>query len=57
MTSFRFQGIWYNLMEGSEAARGPTTLTVDAPLEVITLYVLGGMILPFQEPAMNTVER
>ncbi|XP_050693743.1 sucrase-isomaltase, intestinal-like [Eriocheir sinensis] len=50
------QGVWYNLIEGSLAATGPTTLTVDAPLEVIPLYVRGGVILPFQEPSITTTD-
>nr|XP_045621913.1 sucrase-isomaltase, intestinal-like [Procambarus clarkii] len=50
------KGIWYDLVTGVATATGPTTLTVDAPLEVIPLYVPGGAILPYQVPALNTVE-
>lgn len=50
------QGAWYNLVEGSLAATGPVTHSVDAPLQVIPLYVRGGVILPFQESALNTVD-
>ncbi|XP_069159660.1 sucrase-isomaltase, intestinal-like [Procambarus clarkii] len=50
------EGIWYDLVTGVATATGPTTLTVDAPLEVIPLYVPGGTILPYQVPALNTVE-
>nr|XP_045622097.1 sucrase-isomaltase, intestinal-like [Procambarus clarkii] len=50
------KGIWYDLVTGVATATGPTTLTVDAPLEVIPLYVPGGAILPYQVPGLNTVE-
>lgn len=51
------QGEWYELVSGVRAASGPITNTVSAPLEVIPLFVRGGVILPYQEPSLNTVER
>ncbi|KAK8727326.1 hypothetical protein OTU49_009816, partial [Cherax quadricarinatus] len=50
------QGLWYDLVTGVQVASGPTTLTVDAPLEVIPLYVPGGTILPYQVPSISTTE-
>ncbi|KAG0725324.1 putative maltase-glucoamylase 2 [Chionoecetes opilio] len=50
------EGVWYNLVEGNFAAAGPVTLSIDAPLEVLPLYVRSGVILPFQEPSINTVD-
>ncbi|XP_071523342.1 sucrase-isomaltase, intestinal-like [Panulirus ornatus] len=50
------KGLWYHLVHGELAATGPSTQTVDAPLEVIPLFVPGGTILPYQVPSINTVE-
>lgn len=51
------QGIWYHIVPGFVAAIGPTTELANAPLEAIPIYVKGGSILPYQEPALTTVER
>lgn len=52
------QGLWYDLLtEEITFASGPAELEVDAPLEKIPVYVKGGSILPFQEPALTTEER
>ncbi|RXG51049.1 putative family 31 glucosidase C30D11.01c [Armadillidium vulgare] len=48
--------LWYDLLDGTLAAEGPTTLTVDAPIETIPLYVKGGSVLPYQSPSLTTVE-
>ncbi|XP_038050832.1 sucrase-isomaltase, intestinal-like [Patiria miniata] len=48
---------WYNYYDGMEVAfslRGTTT-TLEADLLTINLHVRGGYVLPFQEPAQNTV--
>ncbi|XP_037793117.1 maltase-glucoamylase, intestinal-like [Penaeus monodon] len=50
------QGLWYDLVYAKLVATGPTTQTVSAPLEIIPVYVRGGYILPYQVPALNTVE-
>lgn len=50
------QGLWYELKSGKLAASGPETKTVDAPLEVLPIYIPGGAILPWQEPGLTTVE-
>ena len=54
------QGNWYDLLTGnlvySDAVAGGD-LTVDAPLDAIPVFVRGGSILPWQEPATTTVER
>ncbi|KAK7082631.1 hypothetical protein SK128_006752 [Halocaridina rubra] len=50
------QGEWYDLKSGTLEATGPITQTVSAPLEVMPVFVSGGNILPYQEPALNTVE-
>ncbi|KAK3870746.1 hypothetical protein Pcinc_024052 [Petrolisthes cinctipes] len=50
------EGEWYELVSGIKAATGPITNTVSAPLEVIPLFVRGGVILPYQEPSITTTE-
>ncbi|XP_042876375.1 sucrase-isomaltase, intestinal-like [Penaeus japonicus] len=50
------QGRWYDLVYARLVATGPTTQTVYAPLDVIPVFVRGGQILPYQVPALNTVE-
>ncbi|XP_068224181.1 sucrase-isomaltase, intestinal-like [Palaemon carinicauda] len=50
------EALWYDLITGTLAATGPVTQTVEAPLEVIPVYVRGGSILPWQEPALTTHE-
>lgn len=50
------QGDWYDLKSGIKEATGPTSINIDAPLEKIPVYVRGGVILPYQEPALNTVQ-
>ncbi|ROT64340.1 alpha glucosidase [Penaeus vannamei] len=50
------QGLWYDLVYAKLVATGPTTQTVSAPLEIIPVFVRGGSILPYQVPALNTVE-
>ncbi|KAL7640683.1 UNVERIFIED_CONTAM: hypothetical protein RMT77_008958 [Armadillidium vulgare] len=50
------EGKWYDLLNGTVVAQGPITLTVDAPIDKIPLYVRGGSILPFQEPSITTTE-
>lgn len=54
---FAFQGRWYDLVYARLVATGPATQTVSAPLDVIPVFVRGGQILPYQVPALNTVER
>lgn len=50
------EGLWYDIQTEELAATGPASLEVDAPLEKIPVYVRGGAVLPFQEPALNTDE-
>ncbi|KAK7063114.1 hypothetical protein SK128_019864 [Halocaridina rubra] len=50
------EGKWYDLNTGVEVAEGPLTLTVPAPLEIIPVYAAGGVVLPYQEPAITTVQ-
>ncbi|XP_053395701.1 maltase-glucoamylase-like [Mercenaria mercenaria] len=45
---------WFNYFNGEEMSRN-TTVTVDAPRDVIPLFLRGGYILPTQDPANNTV--
>ncbi|KAK7081084.1 hypothetical protein SK128_022647, partial [Halocaridina rubra] len=47
-------GEWYDLRTGARVTSGPTTLTVPAPMEYIPVYVYGGNIIPYQEPALST---
>ena len=51
------QGLWYDLENGLHVATGPVSLSVDAPLDKIPVYVRSGKILPFQEPSVTTDER
>ncbi|KAK7073777.1 hypothetical protein SK128_024244 [Halocaridina rubra] len=48
------EGLWYELRYGVLTATGPITQTVNAPMEFIPLFIRGGAILPWQEPAENT---
>ncbi|XP_068225861.1 sucrase-isomaltase, intestinal-like [Palaemon carinicauda] len=50
------EGEWYDLETGQLVANGPTTLQIEAPLEVIPVFSRGGAILPCQEPALTTAE-
>ncbi|CAL4084533.1 unnamed protein product [Meganyctiphanes norvegica] len=50
------QGLWYDLENHNLAATGPVTLNVDAPLEVLPLYVRGGVMLAYQEPEVTTTK-
>ncbi|KAK3881009.1 hypothetical protein Pcinc_014524 [Petrolisthes cinctipes] len=51
------QGAWYDLVTGAPVVTGgPTNSRVQAPLEVLPLYVLGGVVLPFQHPALTTTQ-
>jgi len=42
------RGTWYDFASG-RAYTGPTNITVDAPLEVIPMFVRGGAIIPTQQ--------
>lgn len=50
------EDLWYDLETGTLAATGPSSQNVEAPLEKIPVYVRGGAILPFQEPAISTTQ-
>lgn len=47
------EGIWYDLHSGKRYAGG-TMIRVDAPLEVVPLFIRGGSIIP-EGPEMNYV--
>lgn len=49
-------GEWYDLRTGVKVATGPQSLRVSAPLEVIPVYAYGGIIIPYQVPALTTTE-
>lgn len=38
-------GLWYDFRSGN-AIQGPTTISVDAPLDVVPVFVRGGSVLP-----------
>ncbi|XP_052774040.1 sucrase-isomaltase, intestinal-like isoform X2 [Mya arenaria] len=46
---------WFDYYTGMEMEKTATTVTVDAPRDVIPLFWQGGYIIPTQEPANNTV--
>ena len=47
------KGVWYDYWTNRKF-EGPTTITVDAPLETVPMFVRGGAIIP-TGPAMNYV--
>ncbi len=47
------KGVWYDYWTNRKF-EGPTTITVDAPLETVPMFVRGGAIIP-SGPAMNYV--
>ena len=49
--------MWYDLVTAEMASTKAGSVTVDAPLTVIPVFIRGGAILPWQYPALNTVER
>ncbi len=50
------EGNWYDFCSGTLAATGPTTLTVDAPLDYLPIYVKEGTIIPlYNQPHIETL--
>ncbi|XP_027224882.2 sucrase-isomaltase, intestinal [Penaeus vannamei] len=51
------EGEWYDLQTGVRKASGPAhSEYVEAPLERIPVYARGGVAIPYQVPAHNTVQ-
>ena len=49
-------GVWYNYWTGNIAATGPTTITVNAPLDYLPIFVKEGTILPlYNQPHIETL--
>jgi hypothetical protein len=49
-------GNWYNFWTGVLTASGPTTISVDAPLDYLPIFVKEGTILPlFNQPHIETL--
>ena len=49
------EGLWYDFWTG-RAVEGPRSLTVDAPLAKMPLYVRAGAILPTMKPGLRIPE-
>lgn len=47
------EGIWVNYNDPSQTYAGDTTVTVDAPLEILPMFVRGGAIIPKARYAME----
>ncbi|KAL5004590.1 hypothetical protein ScPMuIL_018046 [Solemya velum] len=49
------EGRWFDYYTGHEIQTTKETVVLDAPLEKINLHIRGGYVLPWQQPANNTV--
>lgn len=46
---------WFDYYSGAEQTARGTTATLSAPLGTIPIHIRGGVIIPTQDPAVNTV--